>query len=177
MQHRSTWRWACPPELPIKTIPEPPVGVLTFRLPLPNGWALILDDGALPEIAHGPQVCLDNKDQNLHREITPIAPTHVPSQATLPQHCLQGCVCVTYCFRLFISIRAAISSAPYQPTSSPLPYPFNSLAICRRLCHPSFISTSPRLSLLFPSSSIYLCTSCPSAAQNPSIRLPRLWRP
>ena len=51
LQHRSTWQRACPSYLPVETLLEPPIGVLPFRFPLPDGWAAILDDAALPAIA------------------------------------------------------------------------------------------------------------------------------
>ena len=32
-----------PPDLPMETVPKPPVGVLPFLFSLPDGWAAVLD--------------------------------------------------------------------------------------------------------------------------------------
>ena len=96
-QHQSTWQRACPPDLPVKTILEPPVGVLPFCFYLPVGWAAVLDDDALPAIDQASRVRLDNGDRNLRWEITLVAPTHMPSPATNPRHRWRGFVCVCVC--------------------------------------------------------------------------------
>ena len=83
-QYRSTWRLARPPNLPVETVLEPPVGVSPFRFPLPYRWVAVLDDDETLAIDQASWVSLENKDPDLHRRSTLAAPTHMLSPSTLP---------------------------------------------------------------------------------------------
>ena len=97
LQHQSTWWRACPPALPVYSVPKPPVGVSPLLPPLPDGWSAFLDDGDPLAISQVFQACLDNGDRNLHWGSTPVSPTHMPLPTILPQHCSRGCVCLCVC--------------------------------------------------------------------------------
>ena len=71
---------------------------LSSRLTCRTCTAAVLDDDALPAISQASRVYSENGDHNLHQEITPVVPTHMPSPDTPPHHHYQGCVCVFVCF-------------------------------------------------------------------------------
>ena len=84
MMHQSTCQQALLIDLPVESIPEPPVLVLPFIFLPPNGWAALFDDDSLLAIAQPSQGRKEIIDQNLHQEVPLATPNHVPHLDTHP---------------------------------------------------------------------------------------------
>ena len=160
LHHRLTWQQARSSGLPVELVLETPVIFLTFLFLPPDGWAAVLDDNALPNIAQASQVRLENGDPNLYRESTPVVPTHVPSPATPTHHRSRVCVCVCVCDISLFDQKSiphyscnqlSLSSRPfhypsYTPTPmTPLLYADNHTSP-RLITWPHHIPSSPEVS-------------------------------
>ena len=189
LQHRSTCQWSLPPDLPVELVLKAPVGVSPFFFLLPNGWVSVLDGNGPPALGQAYQNRSTIGDQNLHRELTPVAPTHVPLSATLPRHhslvyvCVCLCVCVCVCtvfffvFKLYLSRPLPSSAVNPEIASNPsLFLPFYTLMPLLPFLYTGTISPLPLIAVLLH----LLLSEMPPSAQPPILRppifqLPTLW--